>query len=214
MLSVVETSAGIPALVHGVQLGDPPRTVSLPLRAFLISGRIPAQLGALTLLCGVPGVVVLGAFPLASVLVLPLIVAGAVLVLSAAKSGVLAARLLRYGILARGSLVGRVRQKQMINGQHVELLTFRFSDDRGAEHEMTARTHDVETLVDAVDEALLYDPWQPEHAVLLGDLPGKPRLDDEGAFRLDNPGQAVFSLLFPGLALLTCVLAVLRLVLG
>ncbi len=53
----------------------------------------------------------------------------------------------------------------------------------------------------AILEPLLYNPQNPDEALLLDDLPGEPRFDERGAVK-GMIGGAIFSLLIPGFVIL------------
>lgn len=64
-----------------------------------------------------------------------------------------------------------------MNDKPVYELRFRFKTFSGPEALATARNHEPERLEDDAEEPLVYDPADPSSAVLLDELPGRPRLD-------------------------------------
>jgi hypothetical protein len=63
-------------------------------------------------------------------------------------------------------------------------------------HKAVAKNHITRHLEDEETESLLYDPMRPEYAVLLDNLPGRPRIDSMGQISATT-GTAVASLLLP-----------------
>lgn len=101
-------------------------------------------------------------------------------------------RLLRYGKLTNGVLISREATNTSINKRTVYKYTFAFKNDDQQSCEVSAKTHlsgrfsgehidGVEQTQSAnIEEPLLYDPHNPEEALLLDDLPGAPRIDSRG----------------------------------
>ncbi|TBR20536.1 hypothetical protein EPO15_12865 [bacterium] len=117
------------------------------------------------------------------------------------RKGLRGIRLLRRGMTASGKLVSKEATNTSINKQRVYELTFEFTAADGKRYRAKASTHEPDTLEDDREEPLLYDPADPNISVLLDDLPGRPRLDDESVTRTRD--GSVWPLLFvPGLAIL------------
>ncbi len=53
-----------------------------------------------------------------------------------------------------------------------------------------------------VMEPLLYDPGAPSRAVLLDELPGNPRIDENGQIRLDSPAKTLLALIVPSVVII------------
>lgn len=107
--------------------------------------------------------------------------------------------LLQHGKLSTGVLVDKQTTGSEINDQAVYKLTFAFTDDDGHEHQVVHKTHKTEALEDDNEERLLYDPLQPDVALMVDTLPGLPDLDENGRIRQQSvPGG---SLIIPALTL-------------
>jgi hypothetical protein len=140
-------------------------------------------------------------------LVLP--VGGVALLLASVVRGLGRVRLLREGEPAKGRLVDKRPTSARVNKQPVVEYVFAFSTRQGVKAQTSVKTHQPAALLDSADEPLFYDPVNPSRAVLLGGLPGDPRVDDNGDFTA--PASAFALLLWPALAVgalvLTFVLA-------
>ncbi|MGD8453007.1 MAG: DUF3592 domain-containing protein [Phycisphaerae bacterium] len=120
--------------------------------------------------------------------------------------GLRAGRLLRHGRLSAGRLVAKKRTSARVNGRRVYKLKFAFVAEDGLTYEAVARTNQPETLEDEDEKLLLYDPARPQQAVLLDNLPGRPRFDDTGEMAPGNPAPTVGVLILPALAIIGLVL--------
>ncbi len=98
------------------------------------------------------------------------------------RRGGKAIRLLRIGVVGEGTLVSTRPTNTRINKQTVYEYTFEF-EVHGRKYRAVGRTHRDE-LTDDEREPLLYDPGWPPNATMLDHLPGKPRIDDEGAITM------------------------------
>ena len=106
------------------------------------------------------------------------------------RKGIRGARLLRYGKQATGTLVSQEPTRIEVNDQPVFEFTFEFEVEGEGLFEVVARTHLTERFAgeesddeDGVREPLLYNPHDPNDAILLDDLPGGPRIDERGEIR-------------------------------
>lgn len=133
------------------------------------------------------------------VLIFPLVGIG--FIISGLRHGLKANRLFSCGYLAYGRLINRSSTNVTVNDRPVISLTFMFTDCQGIERTANARTHMTEMLEDA-EEPLLYDPANPDKAVLLDDLPGEPRIDDNGHFFSAHPKSALLSLIAPTVSII------------
>lgn len=112
------------------------------------------------------------------VLLFPLI--GLSFIAVGARKGLHALRLLTHGIPAQGRLVDRKMTNVSINDASVMAMTFEFKTVDGRQARCVAKTHLTRDLEDDAAEPLVYDAQDPSLAVLLDDLPGKPRITDSG----------------------------------
>ena len=93
---------------------------------------------------------------------------------------------------------------------HRFLLTFEYRVDGGA-YRLVVQTADPEALL-AGPQQVCYHPTAPEHARLMAELPGQPRID--GDDRLADEGGGMLALVLPVLGLLASGFAVLAQVLA
>jgi len=126
---------------------------------------------------------------------------GALMLATGVRRGVRANRLLEAGMLALGRVTGKRATRTRINKRPVWEFTFTFTADDGRTHQAKARTHETERLTDPRGEFLLYDPFQPETAILLDNIPGAVRIGEMGVLRTASTGKAVAALLLPALVL-------------
>lgn len=131
------------------------------------------------------GVVFVGVFPLV----------GLALALGGVRRGLRHARLLREGEPAKGKLVGQRGTGVYVNKQPVIEYTFSFRTRSGEERTASVKTSEAGKILDEREEPLFYDPRDPDRTVLLGSLPGDPRVDDEGNFTA--PGFVWLRLIMP-----------------
>jgi len=115
------------------------------------------------------------------------------------RKGMKANRLLANGELGKGHLKSKIKTKSKINGQPVYKLTFQFTTPQGTSHEAFAKTHLPEKLEDQKEEPLLYEPMYPKNAVMLDNLPGRLRIDEDGNIRAESPLLALSSLVVPAI---------------
>ncbi len=124
-------------------------------------------------------------------------VVGLVFIMFGFKKGLKANRLLADGELGKGRLKSREKTNTKINKQPVYKLTFEFSNSQGTSYEVSVKTHLPEKLEDQQEEPLLYEPMNPKNAVMLDDLPGSPRIDENGNIRAGSPSAALLSFVIP-----------------
>ncbi len=144
-----------------------------------------------------------GGLGVSFVYVFPLI--GLIFVLFSIHRGLRARSLLANGLLARGTLRSKEPTNTTINNQRVYKLTFEFEADDGMTYQAVAKSHLPARLEDEAQERLMYDPRRPSDAVLLDELPARPRLTRDGHVVADGAGQTVLALLnlvVPALTLL------------
>jgi hypothetical protein len=108
-----------------------------------------------------------------------------------------ALRLLSIGKQARGRLVDKQPTNTQINKQTVYKLTFEYTDESGATHRMTDKTHVTQLVEDEETERLFYDPRRPDHGRLVDLLPGRPTIADDGRIGWVSPVSAFVRALLP-----------------
>lgn len=99
------------------------------------------------------------------------------------SKGLRALRLLTHGIPASGRLVREEATSVQINDTPVIAMTFEFKTVDGRTARCVAKTHLTRDLKDDAEEPLVYAPEDPTVAVLLDDLPGKPRINEASVVR-------------------------------
>jgi hypothetical protein len=134
-------------------------------------------------------------------------VAGLCLILPGFGKGFKRKRLLMYGQIAPGKLI----DKKETNRKTIYKLTFEFNTPDGMAHTVTTKTHQTEKLTDQPWEAVVYEPVEPDCAVLLDNLPGKPEFDEFGQMKPKPLTGALIGIGIP-VAILTghCVYAYIR----
>jgi hypothetical protein len=116
--------------------------------------------------------------------------------------GIKADQLLWRGRTAPGKLVGTRSTGMSINHRPVLELTFEFDAIDGGRYQVKARTHQPHQLTDQTEEMLLYDPAEPEYAVMLDSLPGTPGFDSAGQIQPTSWWRALQALILPALTVL------------
>ena len=187
----------------GVQLSGPDRSVPLPCRIQFLFGGFLNQFGwfwfgfssiHLRVFWGAPE----GAWPVYFVITLfPLI--GLCLIAAGLRKGLRGLRLLRRGMTAEGRFIGKKATNTKINEQTVWELSYEFTTASGRTAVAKARNHEIEALTDQSLEPLVYDPLDPSNAVMLDDLPGRPRLDQDSVTRTEGSLRAPLLLAVPAL---------------
>lgn len=135
----------------------------------------------------------------ALLLILPGI--GLAMALGSLRTGWRRMELLANGQFARAALVGEEPTNTRINGRTVMKLTMEF-DESGRKHRFFARTHKPERIDRENGALALYDPVQPERAVLLSALPCNPAPTGSGDIDVGAPLPTLFLLLLPFVAIL------------
>ena len=93
------------------------------------------------------------------------------------------ARRVAHGIPAMGRFVGETKTNVHINDTPVMAMTFEFKTVDGRTARCVAKTHETRELRDDAEEPLVYDPEDPAIAVLLDELPGRPRITEDSVVR-------------------------------
>ena len=132
-----------------------------------------------------------GLFPI----LFPLI--GLLFITGGTRKGLKANRLLALGEQTTGRLKSKERTKSEVNKKPVYKLTFEFNTPEGITYEATAKTHDTAKLEDQAEEPLLYDPMRPSYAVMLDDLPGNPRIMENGTIHAGPAAGTIKVLIIP-----------------
>lgn len=92
-----------------------------------------------------------------------------------------AAKLLTTGTLTQGLLLEKKPTNTRINKQTVYAMTLEFTDVAGNAYKTVSKTHEPSRLEDDAMEWILYDPTDPTRASTVDDLPGHPRVTEDGA---------------------------------
>lgn len=125
-------------------------------------------------------------WPMLFIAIFPIVGLGMISV--GVRKGLRALRLLTHGIPAQGRLVERKGTNVMINDTPVIELVFEFKTVDGRAARCSTKTHLTGDLADDAEEPLVYDAGDPSLAVLLDDLPGKPRINESSVVRSEAGG--------------------------
>jgi hypothetical protein len=131
--------------------------------------------------------------------IFPLI--GLVFVVSGIKNGLKGNRLLKFGKVTEGHLVDKEATGTRINKRTVYKLTFEFRADDGQRYRAMAKSHLPESLEDEALEQILYDPANPQYAILVDNLPGTPDIDEFGGIHTASFGKSIAVLFLPALVI-------------
>ena len=133
------------------------------------------------------------------VLIFPLV--GFAFVTSGVRRGRRVIRLLKQGELAAGTLVSQEKTAMEVNRQPVIKYTFEFEVPGQGTYHCIAKTYLTETLTDDAHEPLIYHPANPNDAMMLDYLPGKPTIDEQGCVVLRRSASTLILLIVPTLSL-------------
>ncbi|RLD67368.1 MAG: hypothetical protein DRI95_04940 [Bacteroidetes bacterium] len=114
----------------------------------------------------------LSSFPLGVgfiVLIFPL--AGAIMLYFSTKKAINAIYILKIGEIAYGKFQYKEATNTTVNKQRVYRIFFEFTAKDNKTYQTVAKTHQYHRLEDEDTEKLVYDPDDPENAVLLDALP-------------------------------------------
>jgi hypothetical protein len=136
----------------------------------------------------------MGFFGLSAV-ALPMI--GLFFITAGIKKGLKANRLLALGEQTTGRLKSKEKTNTKVNNKPVYKLTFEFDTPEGMTYEAAAKTHDTAKLEDQAKEPLLYDTMRPSYAVMLDDLPGNPRIMENGTIKAGPTANTIKVLVIP-----------------
>ncbi len=132
-----------------------------------------------------------GIFPV----VFPMI--GLLFIIRGIKKGIKANRLLTLGEQTTGKLKSKERTNTKVNKKPVYKLTFEFNTLEGMTYETLVKTHETGKFEDEAEEPLLYDPVRPSYAVMLDDLPGNPRINENGNIQAGSASGTILLLIIP-----------------
>lgn len=186
----------------GIRLAGPAREVPLAAKLQFLFGGFYNQFGwAWTGFSSIHVRIFLlegrgGAFewPMLFILLFPVI--GLTMMTVGVRKGLKALRLLTRGIPAQGRFVGQTATNVQINDTPVMAMTFEFKTVDGRTARCVAKTHETRELRDDSEEPLVYDPEDPSVAVLLDELPGRPRITEDSVVR-SREGMVWHLLLVP-----------------
>ncbi|MCO7224284.1 DUF3592 domain-containing protein [Pleionea sp. CnH1-48] len=116
------------------------------------------------------------------------------------KASIKVTSLLKRGVIGEAVLASKERTNTEINDQTVYKLTFRFTDEKGDEHETVVKTHQTRALTDNKKEPVIYNPDKPDDAAMLDALPSQPQMDDQ---EVEDVGMksAIASLIIPAIVI-------------
>ena len=152
----------------------------------------------------------LGGWPFLFTLIFPLVGLG--FIIFGFRKGLQGQRLLVHGRQAVGRFISREMTNTRINNRPVYKYNFDFEAADGRTYQASGRSHlddrfagedDLEMhrkQPDDILEPLVYNPANPDDAVMLDDLPASPRIRDDGLVYGGGAATAV-SLLLPGLVI-------------
>jgi hypothetical protein len=115
------------------------------------------------------------------------------------KRGRRALGILRDGVLVYAELVDKQPTNTRINKKRVYSLTFAYKDHSGRELSTEAKTHETHKLEDEHQEPLIYARHDPQQAVLVDNLPGSPKIDNDRTVRADSLLKSVALLVLPAI---------------
>ncbi len=131
----------------------------------------------------------------AFVAVFPL--AGLAMVVYAVRQGLRMSSLLADGQLALGKLKSKVPTNGTVNDRPIYKMVYEFTAGYGGTSEAVAKTHRPELLEAQELQGVVYDPNNPSDALLVADMPGRPRFTTEGV-RPASARGALAVLAIPG----------------
>jgi len=134
----------------------------------------------------------------AFVVIFPLIGLG--FIWGGVRRGTRRARLLRDGICTTGVLKATRPTNTRVNNRRVYELDFEFTARDGRRCTAKARTSITDRLTDEREEPLLYDPENPDDAVMLDEAPSRPRFNESGML-VGRPVAALLAMILPALVI-------------
>lgn len=134
-----------------------------------------------------PGILFVTIFPLV----------GLVMVVVSLRQGRKACDLLAHGVQTTGTLISKDSTNVRVNNRQVYAFTFSFKTAQGEFHNAVSKTSLVERFENPTAEPLVYDPKNPERAVMLDNLPGAPHINEAGEIVVKSPWRAIALLIIP-----------------
>lgn len=125
--------------------------------------------------------------------------AGLALIVAGFRKGGRNADLLENGRLAWGTMISKEATNARVNKQPVFKLTFEFTAENRRAYHVVTKTHVTEELEDEDHELILYEPRDPNTAVVADSLPAGIRVDEKG--QVHQKPSVLAWLLLPTLAL-------------
>ncbi|MHC4692645.1 MAG: DUF3592 domain-containing protein [Planctomycetota bacterium] len=122
---------------------------------------------------------------------------GLLFIIGGMRKGIKANRLLTLGEQTTGKLKSKERTNTKVNKKIVYKLTFEFNTLEGMTYEVLVKTHETGKLEDQEEEPLLYNPMRPSYAVMLDDLPGNPRINENGNIQAGSAAGTIMLLIIP-----------------
>ena len=122
---------------------------------------------------------------------------GLLFIIGGIKKGIKANRLLALGEQTTGRLKSKEKTNTKVNKKPVYKLTFEFNTLEGMTYETMVKTHETGKLEDQTEEPLLYEPMRPSYAVMLDDLPGAPRIQENGNIQAGSVAITIMALIIP-----------------
>jgi hypothetical protein len=129
------------------------------------------------------------------VTIFPLV--GLVAVVFSLRQGLKSCNLLEHGAQTTGNLISKEETDVRVNSRQVYKFTFSFKTPDGALHNAVSKTHLVERFENPTAEPLVYDPKNPERAVMLDNLPGAPHINEQGEIVVKSAWKAIGLLVIP-----------------
>ena len=114
-------------------------------------------------------------------------VVGLGLIVAGVRRGGRHADLLENGRLAWGKMVSKEATQARVNRKTVYKMTFEFTADNRRTYQVETRTHATEELEDEEHELILYQPGNPDVAVVADGLPAGVRIDEKGQVHQKRP---------------------------
>ncbi len=137
-------------------------------------------------------------------------VLGACCISAGMLKGRKAIRLLSSGRLAGGVLIRRDVVSDDSDGNVTHKMVFEFQAEDTKTYQVRTHTQDAKSLTQARPAPVIYDPAKPSSALLLDDLPGRPRIDADGRISCGNPLFSLLSLIIPLTAVIWSIYRCLR----
>jgi len=129
------------------------------------------------------------------VMIFPLVGIG--IAVNGLRQGLKACDLLANGVQTTGNMISKEATNVKTNGRQVYKFSFSFKTPDGAVHTAVSKTQVTERFENPGAEPLVYDPNNPERAVMLDNLPGAPHITENGDIVVKKPWTAIALLIVP-----------------